>query len=377
MQGSTFPYSPIGTALHHLRSNNNRRRQTARACVICICFAILLGFLVLVALKRIHSMHIFKIIPHVVDRSHARICMGYPNKTLLINSPASHFLEKQYFVSLKEFTMSPLLEDSTDDFLYHLQVDEIIPARVKNQWKPYNHYNHQFLHRYMLSNSRNNCTIELLFLNYLHYFHHSNRSNLSTISQTNSKVVKSRRKNPVHNDTNKLKEQNNDYYVALRKLWSSPNLNSMQEQVNTFSIPSARLKSAAVLYFQAIHNFGTVVYLDPLATCDTIYSNYNFFDDNNQYIGYSSVDSRVYKGINTATKDPCLERINLAHAYLFGNQNQILGILAMADMEHITASLRKCNSVGTVDFATTAILNFSISARRLFSVSPVFVDNCT
>lgn len=325
------PYSPINQARGE---EEVRRRQNVKSFVCCICFALFLFCLAWSILERLHTMCFVERSHQCIVKPSNKICMGYPNDSRLFTKP-----REQDMMTLKEYTMTPV----------QMFIDEIIPL----QHDSFHSSNiHRFVHRYFISSSKMNCTIELMFLDKILKF--------NSISQWRQQFAIRR------------------CCKSIRTLWTSPNHSAMREQLNIFTIPSDRLKHAAVCYFQAIHNFGRVLYLEPLSTYDAVMSNYNVKDTNNEeyIIGYSSVDSRVYEGINTVTKEPCLARIDLSHAYLFGKQHQILGILAMSDLKQMKESLQKCNSAGTVDFVSAAIFDFTTSARQLFDLSSVFVENC-
>ena len=271
-----------------------------------------------------------------IVNSSSTICMGYPDSRVNLKP-----LEQYYFMSLKKYTMPSV----------QMFVDEIIPINLES----FSSNNlHQFAHRYIISSSKKNGLIELLFFDLMEW-------------------------HPVNETTPSWRQQLLVRHCdSIRNLWTSPNLGVLQEQFNNSTILSEQLKQAAICYFQAIHSFGNLLYMEPLTNYNTIISPYNYLDKNQHYIGYSATNSRVYQGINTATKKPCLARIELSHAYILeGKQKyQLLGMMAISDLKQLQQTLRKCNSVGTIDFASVAILNFTTSARQLFDVSPVFVESC-
>lgn len=347
------PYSPIDSPQSHFRLNHHhQRRHTAKGVCICCFFAVLLVLLVLMALNRIHTMLFLKRSHQYFLNVSTRICQAYPSDKRLFAEFHNHG-----FLTLKEYAMN--IEGKEGKSKFHMLVDEVIP--VSNNFL--DNSQHLFLHRYIISHSNtNNSIIELLFIDYFNFI------KFQTVRETML----------VRNVTTQLtRHPTCDDYESVRTLWASPNLRSMQQLLfNKFTIPSERLQHAVVLYFANILQWGRVLYIEPLATFDSISSNYNYFNNDQEYIGYSSIDSRVYEGINTATKEPCLARINLLHAYLFGKKHEILGILAMSDLTRMSASLTECNSLGTADFATSAIINYTTSARRLFDLSPVFAKKC-
>lgn len=339
---SNHSYISIGFAY-----DRSRYRDKVKSCASCVSLIFLLGILLVISLHKIHAIHFHK--KSISQEGDFQInctdiCMGYPTKAAFSGSNRHVYIHsKEHFVKVKKYIMKPCV-GSASHVTYSLLVDEYFQ---KNH--SFEKYHNIFVHRYLLSSMlpRGNCVTEIVFMNF----------NCSSSVYPFRLTV--------------------DNFWML-DLWSYPNQYAMQERLNGVNIQSKGLEKAIMRYFEVLQSFGTILQFKPLSQYDIVRSNYSFCPTEAQFVGFSIIGSTIYKGINSETKKPCLQRISLAHAYLTDSRNQqLLGMIAVADSREMELSLRQCNSFGTVDFAAEAMLNYSDSAQHLLSSSPNLVGNCT
>lgn len=358
-QAAHHSYSPIDDATNLrinppvLQTRRDRQSTIAKARVACFCSALLLLFLVVISLKKLHTIsHIRK--QHLennwskLDTVH----LGYP-------SPCDFNEENYQYIQVKDYTMKGQQYPGGTN----LVVNEIILKRSSDsddeQSPP---MKSQFVHTYSLTN---------------HLTHDRSRKT-EWIFVNNAKLKR-------HFQTHQVAGGgggSGSPHRITSNIWKTTYATTALS--DNFNIPSQSLMSAVEQYFRIIHSFGSILYMEPMAVYATVSSTTMEEDissptrDRLVYsVAYSSIDSTLYAGINTATKMRCFERIELAHAYIIGPKNQILGILAMADTVQLISSLSRCNSKGTVDFAEIVQVKFPIIVHQMFKASPIFLSNCS
>ena len=348
------PYSPIGSFHDH-----TRRHRKLKTWMMCVSFAILLGLLVLIILQRIHTMKFLKKSHnYLINASHIHnptTCMGYPEMTMTMKDLFVP-IEKQIIVKMKEYRMQNIAPDG-NSINFYFSIDEIIPRdhTLLSSSTP-----HLYLHRYLvnlLPDAHNLSSMQLLFL---------------SLEGLPEQLIIS----DAVNNSEKCCRVTFELQDSIRSMWASTSVQEFRNLLqHNISIPSESLRNAIVPYFRTIQSFGEMVYLEPLAKCDTIVSDY-YCVDRNQFAGVSAAVSTVFMGVSTRSNEPCTGRVELIHAYLFDSKKEIIGILAMSDLRQLKDSLSTCNFLGTIEHAMNVLSNYSASSRRLYELSPAFKGTC-